>query len=76
MGEEGASFHQNETMNPVGQFILYQNVLQIPFGKNDRNENSPQMGNKGENSPLGVTWGMDGNASPKEKSQRLGKNET
>ena len=59
MGEEGASFHQNETMNPVGQFILYQNVLQIPFGKNDRNENSPQMGNKGENSPLGVTWGME-----------------
>ena len=45
MGEEGASFHQNGTMNPVGQFTLYQNVLQVLFGENDRNENPPQMGN-------------------------------
>lgn len=32
-GQRGASFHQNRTMNPVGQFTLHQNVLQVPLGK-------------------------------------------
>ena len=58
-GGQGGFIPPKRNHEPCGTIHSLPKRPTNPIWENDRNENSPQMGDKGENSPLGVTWGME-----------------